>query len=63
MLKLPYTKSGVGSLKIDFLASRTKVGKPKMVNDHPWCTRLGVERFLCGPKMANYKSDGLKRMQ
>ena len=34
-----------------------------MMNDHYWCTRLGVERFLCGPKMAKCKSGGRKGMQ
>ena len=34
-----------------------------MMNDHYWCTRLGVERFLCGPKMAKCKSGGPKGMQ
>ena len=28
-----------------------------------WCSKRGVEWFLCGPKMANCKSGGAKRMQ
>ena len=32
----------------------------KTLNDHYWCTRLGVEWLLCGPKMAEYKSGGPK---
>ena len=32
-------------------------------DDLNWCTRLGVEWFLCGPQMTNYKSVGPKRMQ
>ena len=40
-----------------------KEEKLKMVNDHYWYTRLGIEWFLCGPVMANCKSGGPKRMQ
>jgi hypothetical protein len=39
-----------------------KVEKPKIVNDHYWCFRPGIVWFLCGPKMTNYKSGGLKRL-
>ena len=35
----------------------------KTLNDHYWCTRLGVAWFLRGPKMANYKSGGPQRMK
>ena len=38
-----------------------KVEVPKAVNDHYWCTRLEAEWFLCGPKMANWNCDGMKR--
>ena len=31
-----------------------------VINDHKWCTRLWAEWFLCGPKMTNWKSGGLK---
>ena len=34
-----------------------------MVNDQCRCTRLGVEWFLCGPKVANCKSISPRRMQ
>ena len=37
-----------------------KVEKPKRVSDHYRCTSPRVEGFLCGPKMANCKSGGLK---
>ena len=39
-----------------------KVEELKTVNDHYWCTGLGVEWFLCGTKMTNYKSGGSKRI-
>ena len=34
----------------------------KMVKDHYWCTRPGVEWFLCEPTMADCKSGGPTRM-
>jgi hypothetical protein len=34
-----------------------------MVNDHYWCSRIGVECSLCGLTMANCECGGLKRMQ
>ena len=33
------------------------------MKDHYWCTRLGIELLLCGPKTANYKNDGPERTQ
>jgi hypothetical protein len=39
---------------------KDKVEKPKMMNDHNSCTKLGVDWFLCGPEMIDCKSGGLK---
>ena len=33
-----------------------KLEKLNLMIDHSWCTRLGVEWFLCGLKMANCES-------
>ena len=40
-----------------------KVEKLKMVYEHYYYTKVGVEWFLCRPKMANCKSGGPKMMQ
>ena len=40
-----------------------KVENIERVNDRYQCTRIGVGRFLCGPKIDKCKSGGQKRIQ
>ena len=47
-------------MEATFLNRTHKVDKQRAVNDYYWCTRLGVERFMCGSKLVDRKSGGPK---